>query len=189
MLSGREILRWKKERKKEKETVRSSDSSWIFQVIEYRCEERPSSRTRERREEFFKPIFFFPLLNRQNAFPHFPCSQRDYLSLPLPRFFLFLFFSSRWNVNRSKVSYEIKETLPGKFSLHECFHPDCPKTLSNFVLLAPTTNDAFFSHVGLPLCRTPPPSSYLDCPSRFFDTFSDDEWNDHHRAYYSYIYL
>lgn len=90
-----EFFDGRKKGRKKKKTVRSSDSSWIFQVIEYRCEERPSSRTRERREEFFKPIFFFPLLNRQNAFPHFPCSQRDYLSLPLPRFFLFLFFSSR----------------------------------------------------------------------------------------------
>lgn len=177
----------KEERKKKLFVPRIRVGSFKLLNIDAR---RDQVLVREKGEKnFLNPFFFFPLLNRQNAFPHFPCSQRDYLSLPLPRFFLFLFFSSRWNVNRSKVSYEIKETLPGKFSLHECFHPDCPKTLSNFVLLAPTTNDAFFSHVGLPLCRTPPPSSYLDCPSRFFDTFSDDEWNDHHRAYYSYIYL
>lgn len=83
----------KEERKKKLFVPRIRVGSFKLLNIDAR---RDQVLVREKGEKnFLNPFFFFPLLNRQNAFPHFPRSQRDYLSLPLPRFFLFLFFSSR----------------------------------------------------------------------------------------------
>lgn len=113
-------------------------------------------------------------------------------------FITLLPFPFSWNVNRSKCKpfrtkeearegTEIKERYLENFPFVNV-STDCRKTFSNFTL-EETTNDASFSHVGLPPCRLLLlhliSIGRADSSTRF--TRRNNERRKH-RSYYSYHY-
>lgn len=119
---------------------------------------------RETRDEFLRIFFFFfspflRLIESSTSLFDTMLSTKLFITLS---FITLLPFPFSWNVNRSKCKpfrtkeeacegTEIKERYLENFPFVNV-STDCRKTFSNFTL-EETTNDASFSHVGLPPCR------------------------------------
>lgn len=154
---------------------------------------------RETRDEFLRIFFFFfPLLRLiESSTSLFDTMLSTKLFITLS-FITLLPFPFSWNVNRSKCKpfrtkeearegTEIKERYLENFPFVNV-STDCRKTFSNFTL-EETTNDASFSHVGLPPCRLLLlhliSIGRADSSTRF--TRRNNERRKH-RSYYSYHY-